>query len=270
MTSQHGLYAYGLVGEMAEPLAISGIDKKKHIYAVEARGMHVVVSDIDVDAFQSQVQQAFSEFTGVAGATQSGTAALLQAHEDVVDALMQHTTVVPFKFGTLLKDEAAAIRMLQDDEQKFKQLLARFAGKAEWGLKVYADTQEFIQHIARVEPAIKDLQEQREKLSRGAAYLLGRKLEDELKDAVAARLASVTGAIFQQIRKDTCEATLNKTLPQKLTGKKQEMILNSVYLVEKVRTARFCLRGKKLQEQYASMGLELEVSGPWPPYSFTS
>ena len=269
MISQHGLYAYGLVGEMPEPFAISGIDKKNNIYAVEERGIRVMVSNIDVDTFQSQVKQVFSEFTNASEAAHSGTAALLQAHEDVVDALMQHTTVVPFKFGTLLKDEAAASRMLLDDEEKFKQLLAKIAGRAEWGLKVYADTRQFIHSIARIEPGIKALQEQREKLSRGAAYLLGRKLEDELKDAVAARLARVTGAIFQQLSNDTYEAKLNKTLPQKLTGKKQEMILNSVYLVEKARVARFCRQGKKLQEQYASMGLDLEVSGPWPPYSFT-
>jgi Gas vesicle synthesis protein GvpL/GvpF len=269
MTSHYGLYAYGLVGAMPGQLHLPGIDKKNNVYAVKGRGLRVVVSAIEIEAFQSQVKQSFSELTQSAGGSQNATEALLQAHEDVVDALMQQTSVVPFKFGTILKDEEAASKMLRDEEERFKQLLAKFAGKAEWGLKVYADTGEFTQHVAQTDPSFKDLQAQREKLSRGAAYLLGKKLEEALKDTVAAQLASVTGAIFQQLGKDAYEATLNKTLPQKLTGKKKEMILNSAYLVEKAGTARFRRHGKSLQEQYASMGLDLDVSGPWPPYSFT-
>ena len=120
----------------------------------------------------------------------------------------------------------------------------------------------------QTEPKFKKLEEKREKLSRGAAYLLGRKMEEELKGDVAARLAEVTEVIFQELGKDAYEAKLNKTLPQKLTGKKKEMILNIVYLVEREKVARFCKRGKRLIEKYKSMGLDLEVSGPWPPYSF--
>src|SRR5260370_35161251 len=126
MTSHYGLYAYGLVGEISEQLHISGIDKKNNVYAVEERGLRVMVSAIEIEAFQSQVRRSFSELTQTAGAAQNATGALLQAHEDVVDALMQNTTVVPFKFGTILKDEEAASKMLRDDEESFKQLLPKF------------------------------------------------------------------------------------------------------------------------------------------------
>jgi hypothetical protein len=267
--SEQGLYAYGLVGKSPQQLDILGIDKKNKVFPVEGKDVCVMVSKIDVDAFQNQVKKLFSELTRTPEAAQSGTEEILQAHEDVVDALMKGTTVVPFKFGTILKDEKAASKMLEDEEEEFKKLLSKFTGKAEWGLRVYADTQEFIKHIMQTEPKFKNLEEKREKLSRGAAYLFGRKMEDELRDYAAARLAEVTKVIFQELGKDAYEAKLNKTLPQKLTGKRKEMILNAVYLVEREEAASFCTRGKRLQEQYESMGLDLEVSGPWPPYSFT-
>lgn len=269
MASQHGLYAYALVGELPGPLPVSGIDQQQDIYAIEERGLRVLVSNIDVEAFQHRVKHAFAELSSAAGAAHQGTSALLQAHEDVVDALMRQTTVVPFKFGTLLKDEAAASQMLLNEEERFKQLLARFANKAEWGLKVYANTGALTRHIASTEPGIADLQRQRETLAPGAAYLLGKKLEQAIKDAVAARLASITESIFQQASVNAFEAKLSKTLPQKLTGKQQEMVLNAAYLVEKTSAARFCQQGKRLQERYTSIGLELELSGPWPPYNFT-
>ena len=268
MISKHGLYAYGLVGKRPEQLDMLGIDKKNKVYPVEGRDICVMVSKIDIDTFQNQVKKLFSELTKTTGAAQSGTEEILQAHEDVVNTLMKSTTVVPFKFGTILKDEKAASKMLQDDEEKFKELLSKFTGRAEWGLKVYADTQEFIRHIVQIEPKFKNLEEQREKLPRGVAYLLGKKMEAELKDNAVARLAEVTEVIFQELGKDAHEVKLNKTLPQKLTGKKKEMILNTVYLVEREKVARFCKQGKRLTEKYESLGLDLEVSGPWPPYSF--
>lgn len=268
MTSQHGLYAYGLVGEVPGQLDILGIDKQHKVYAVAGEDVCVIVSKIAVDAFQDQVKHLFSELATTAGATQRGTEELLQAHEGVVDILMRGGTVVPFKFGTILKDEAAASKMLRNDEERFKMLLSKFTGRAEWGLKIYADRQEFIKYIGQTESRFKSREEQQGTLTRGVAYLLRRKMEEELKDGVVAQLAEITEAVFQELGKDAYETKVNNTLPQKLTGKKKEMILNTVYLVERDKAARFCNRGKRLVKKYESMGLDLEVSGPWPPYNF--
>jgi hypothetical protein len=264
-----GLYAYGLVDNNVECLDLLGIDKKHKVYAVTGRAIRVVVSKIDVEQFKVQVKQVFAALTQTAGATQTGAEELLQAHEDVVAALMSDTTVVPFPFGTILIDEQAATKMLQDDEEKFTKLLAKFAGREEWGLKVYADQQQLIQQMLQSDPEFQSLQEKRDTLSRGAAYLFGRKMEETVKDNAAARLTEVSGHIFHALTRDAYEAKLNKTLPQKLTGKAQEMILNAVYLVEREKAARFCEHGTRLRKQYASMGLDLQISGPWPPYNFT-
>jgi predicted nucleic acid-binding protein len=93
-------------------------------------------------------------------------------------------------------------------------------------------------------------------------------MEEELKDQVVARLVQVAEEIFQELEKDASEAKLNETLSQKVTGEKKEMILNAVYLVERGKVAHFRQRGKRFMEKYASMGLDLEFSGPWPPYNF--
>ncbi len=264
-----GLYAYGLADKNAASVDVLGIDKKHKVYPVGGEAMCVMVSKIDVELFRVQVKQVFSALAKTAGAAQTGTEEVLQAHENVVAALIKDATIVPFTFGTILKDEQAASKMLQDDEEKFASLLAKFAGREEWGLKVYADQQQLIQQMMQSEPEFKSLQEKRDTLSRGAAYLFGKKMEEAVKGNAAARLAEVTGQIFHALTKEAYEAKLNKTLPQKLTGKSQEMILNAAYLVDREKAARFRKHGTGLQKQYASMGLDLQVSGPWPPYNFT-
>lgn len=268
MVSKFGLYAYGLVGKSPKQLNILGIDKKNKVYPVEGRGICVLVSKINTDKFQDQIKKLLSKLAKTAGALPSGAEGILRNHEDVLDTLMKDTTVIPFKFGTILKDEKAASKTLKAYEKRFKKLLSKFRGREEWGIKVYADNQEFKKHLVGVEPRLKKLEEKKGKLSKGAAYLLGRKMEDQLKDNVAARLAKITELIFQKVAKDAHEAKLNKTLPQKLTGKNKDMILNTAYLVERGKVTSFHKQIEKLREKYESIGLEIDVSGPWPAYSF--
>lgn len=268
MISNSGLYAYGLVGKRPQQLDILGIDKRNKVYPVGEGEVCVMVSEVDIDQFQNQVQNLITELTKNAEAVQSGTGEILQAHENVIDTLMQETTVVPLKFGTILKDEEAALKMLLDNEEKFKSLLAKFAGKVEWGLKVYADKQAFVRYIIQNDPKFMNLEDKQKNLSRGAAYLLGRKMEEEVQDHVVDQLTQVAEEIFQELGKDAAEAKLNDTLPQKVTGKKKEMILNAAYLVEREKGDHLLQRGKSFRGTYAFMGLDLEFSGPWPPYNF--
>jgi hypothetical protein len=269
MAATYGLYAYGLVSKSTNQPEILGIDKKHNVYPVEGKDICVMVSQIDSDQFQLQINKVFSELHKSARATPSETQEILQAHENVVTSLMKGRTIVPFKFGTILKDEQAASQMLHDDEEKFKKLLSKFAGREEWEVKVYADLHQFIQYAARTELEFKTLEEKRERLARGVSYLLGRKMEKELKSKAVTQLAKITVALFQELGEDAFEAKLNKILPQKLTGKKKEMVLNTVYLVEQKKVYCFCEHGKSLLEKYEPMGLDLEISGPRPPYNFT-
>ena len=142
MVSKVGLYAYGLVGKSPKRLNILGMDKKNKVYPVEGRDICVMVSKIDTDKFQDEIKKLLSKLTKTAEAVPNETEEILRRHEDVLDALMKLTPVVPFKFGTILKDKKAVSTMLQDYGEKFKKLLSKFTGREEWGLKVYADNQE--------------------------------------------------------------------------------------------------------------------------------
>ncbi|GHO70897.1 gas vesicle protein [Ktedonobacter sp. SOSP1-52] len=269
MLSHNGLYAYGLVSKKTEHLDILGIDNQNKVYPVSENDMCVMVSKVDIDAFQNRIKNLVSELTSGKDAVQQGAAELLQAHEQVIDTLMQDATVIPFKFGTILKDEKAASQMLQDQKENFQSLLAKFTGKVEWGVKVYVNKQALTKHLMQNEPKFISLQEKRANLSRGAAYLFDKKMEVEVKNAVATQLAQITERIFHELERNAFEAKLNNILPQKMTGKKQEMILNAAYLIERGREALFRQQGIQFVEEYGPLELELEFSGPWPPYNFT-
>jgi len=269
MIPELGLYAYGVVGGSLKKLNILGIDKKNKVFFVEGGNLAVLVSKIDVGKFQCQIKEGLSELAKAKNSFPRRVEELLRTHEEVVDAFGKLTAVVPFRFGTILKDEEAAFKMLEDDQKRFRTLLSKFTGKEEWGIKVYADSQKFKNYLVKSAPKLKELAEKKKKQSRGIAYLLGKRMEEDLKDKVAVQLNNIAEIIFREAKKDAFEAKLTKTLPKKLTGKDKGMILNSAYLVEKEKISDFQRQIKRLREKYERVGLDFEVSGPWPAYSFT-
>jgi hypothetical protein len=264
----NGLYAYGLVKKSPRQFDIVGIDKKNKVYAVKGRDLCVMVSEINISQFQDQVKNLYAALAQTPGVVQDQDGEILQAHENVIDAIMQFTTIVPLKFGTILKDEQAALKLLDEQGEDFKHLLSKFQSKVECGLKVYADTRVVMQYIMQRDLERTNSQEQQEPLSKGAAYLLARKKEEQLKERVSAELFQVAEQIFDTFRHIAFEMKQNSLLTRKVTGKKKDMILNAVYLVGKEQVISFSEQVKSLTEQYSSLELDLEFSGPWPPYNF--
>lgn len=269
MNANDGLYVYGVVDKMPERLDIVGIDKRHKVHPMVRGEICVMVSEVEIDQFQNQVKNLIAELTKNTEDFPGGTGEILRAHEDVMVALMQESTVVPLKFGTILQDENAVLKMLQDQEEQFKRLLIKFAGKVEWGLKAYVDKQAFMKYVVQSEQKFIDGKYKIEKLSRGAAYLFSRKWEEEVEEYVTDQFNEVAEEIFQDLEKYAAEAKLNDILPQKVTGKQQEMILNAAYLIERHKVEQLYQRGASFMTKHAFMGLELEFSGPWPPYNFT-
>lgn len=266
MHSRYGLYTYGVTGKEAKEVDITGIDRRHKVYAVAWEDLRVMVSEIDVEAFQQQVKNVVAAITQSSAFPQLGGSELFQAHEEAIESLMRITPIIPMKFGTILKDEQSAIQMLQDRQDDFQALLAKCSDSEEWGLKIYADEQTVMKHFDH-EAAHSG--QKAGPQSKGMAYLLGMKRSEEVKNTARQWLAESTERIFQELGQAASEAKITATLAKTATGKKQEMLLNAAYLLKQERVASFCEQGKSLQEHYASMGLEIELSGPWPPYNFT-
>lgn len=265
-----GLYAYGVVEKGANCNGIVGIDNKHPVYAIEGRSVSVLVSEIDIQHFQRRVQELYNEIANSGGVLQEQSGAILQAHENVIDSIMQQHTIIPLKFGTILKYKSSAVLMLQDQEPYFRSLLEKFKGKVECGVKVYADQQALMQYLAQTEKREEPRQErQKTNLSKGTAYLLGRKKEEAQKETVMVQFAQAAEKIFQKLSREAFAAKKNDILPKRQTGKKKEMILNSAYLVATENIPHFYQSGQRLMKDYAFMNLEVDFSGPWPPYNFT-
>ncbi len=61
-------------------------------------------------------------------------------HEDVLEAALQETTIVPLRLCTLYRDTDGVRRLLREHRAAFRDGLSRVGGCVEWGVKVFADS----------------------------------------------------------------------------------------------------------------------------------
>jgi hypothetical protein len=167
---------------------------------------------------------------------------LTRQHDAVVRTVFERSPVLPLRFGTLLRDEPAAVRLLTEHHKEAATFLDRVADHREWGVR------------ARLPRPDKPAELPAEDLS-GEELLAVRR--DRLAAAARMRRDGSAGA-----------ESLHEALAQHATetvhrGRKARVpLLDAAYLVRVGDEAKFHAEVEAHQE------LEVEVAGPLPPYSF--
>ena len=188
------------------------------------------------------------------------------AHQDVLERALPAGSVVPLRFGTVYRDEAAVHAFLQRNADALTAVLARLSGRVEMGVKVFADRNALAAALRDVDPAVAELEAETASAPEGRAYMLRRRSDQLLSDAVQRfeqECAAESHAALTAVAED---ATANPPQPPELARSSGEMILNGAYLVQSA--AAIGGVADELGQRYGGSGVTFDVTGPWPPYNF--
>jgi hypothetical protein len=193
------------------------------------RGLALVVADVDLARFTGLEFDEPDE--------DSPLAVLAREHDTVVRAVFRHSPVLPLRFGTVLDSADAALRLLAARHEEALARLDQVAGRREWGVRLRAAAREPVELDG---------------LS-GTAYLTLRRrnltaADDTRRHAAAVHEELTRRAAFESARRDRAG----------------DVLLDAAYLVDVSGEDFFHAEVQRL-----SAGLSVEVTGPWPPYSFT-
>jgi hypothetical protein len=155
---------------------------------------------------------------------------VLWRHEAVVESLMEGRDLLPMRFGTLVEDDEAAVRALEERRAELKASLDRVRGAVELAVRVEAEP-----GSAATTPAA----------ASGTEYLRAKAHRTE-----AARLLHEPLAFLAR-------ESIVKPGPE---------LLRAAYLVDREAVDGFVGLVKRLQETHD--GIRVLCTGPWPPYSF--
>jgi len=100
----------------------------------------------------------------------------------------------------------------------------------------------------------------------GSAYLMRRRAKLAARQSAQSAAGEWAQQIHARLRPLCAASRLHPAQDPRLTGRRDWMILNAAYLVDQDRTEPFHALVRQLTEWQA--GLDVELTGPWPPYSF--
>ncbi|GAB3292339.1 GvpL/GvpF family gas vesicle protein [Parasphingorhabdus pacifica] len=183
----------------------------------------------------------------------------VREHNRIVDQVGSRSAVAPMGLATVYYQDSRVRDALTDRAAAFTEVLDEITGRTEWGVKGYADLGAFNSGQAGESES-----EQRP----GAAYL--NKLREKRKSRAEAeeqswRLAQEAHAALVGLAQ---ASRLHPAQNRELAGYEGVMVLNGAYLVDNSRNDEFISHVHDLGQRSAA--LRLELTGPWPAYSFAT
>jgi hypothetical protein len=174
-------------------------------------------------------------------------------HEAVLEQVLGAATVVPLRLCTIFEDGAGVERMVEREQPALADALARLQGRQEWGVKVLVDRQRFV-------PATEGAQGEG-----GMAYLARRRGELAAREEARNVAAQLVDEIDGALRAVAVDAARLPAQNRELSGHTGDMVLNAAYLVEDA--GELHARVQELRDRHS---VDIELTGPWPPYNFVA
>lgn len=262
---QTGVYLYCIARAAADSVTelheIEGIDGRNHLYTVTVGDICGVVSQVPLSEFGAQVLDE-----NLQNMQWLERKALL--HENILEQVMNISVIVPMRFCTIYKNSERIGEVLAERYEQFSANLHFLKDKEEWGVKIYLDSQILAREIAKVSEKIHDLEKKVAATSSGKAFFLKKMLADLINKEVDTKSLIYADECYARLAMGAEESCLNKLLDKEVTGKAQEMILNSAYLLHREKVPWFKREIVSLEQAYGSLGMEFAVTGPWPAYHF--
>jgi len=177
------------------------------------------------------------------------------AHQKPIEEVMKYYDVIPFSFSNIAKTEDQIKKILKERKDEFEELLQKFKGKTEVGLKAFWPNMQLIfQEIAK-QPELQRLKSTHLTYQRKIAVgeLVGKLLEKRKKDEAQDIIKAVRDLV-----EDLKE--------QQLFG--ENMILNAAFLIKKGKENEFARQAGVLAQSFPNTNIR--CSGPFPLYNFVA
>jgi hypothetical protein len=251
------IYVYGVVPKEASPdlLAdVPGIDPSHPVVLVTDREVAAITSAVPLEEFGAEaIEDRLRD--------PEWLEEKVRAHDAVLEAALERTTVLPFRFGAIYLGEAQVRQMLAE-RSEFAGVLSRLRGAIELGVKGIVDRDAFRERLADERGL------GQEAVGGGRAYMERKQFDRDLDEALRRFATDCAHESHERLAAAAAGARANAVQQREVLGPEREMLLNGAYLVRADQLQGFRTSLSALQERYGPEGVTYELTGPWPPYNF--
>jgi hypothetical protein len=223
------------------------------------------ISHREVGALACEVDAA--DFTGATGETQLGdlvwVAPRACRHQAVVELASHSSSVLPARFASLFSSREKLMTFLKQYYEEISRFLEFVQGKEEWSVKGLLDRDLLIEALITETPGAAELP-----VPPGARYLKLQRLRGEAVGRVPGRLREWQELTEQALKGHAVDLRRLKPLSREASGRDREVVFNWAFLLARQSLDAFRQRFECWIDDICASGLDLELTGPWPPYSF--
>jgi Gas vesicle synthesis protein GvpL/GvpF len=243
---------YAICGGVDDRILVElrGVDDETP-HQVRAGDLAAVVGSVDLDRFGADgLRRSLNDLDQLA--------AIARAHHAVVEVAAAARPTAPARLATVYDDEDRVREMLEVHRDAFVDTLDHVAGRQEWGVKAYG--------VAQSAGAPESPESPEPTPTTGAAYLRQRRAALSARDASRRQVSAGAEAIHERLASLAVDARRHRPQDPQLSGDTRSMVLNNAYLVDVDNAETFARAVTGLLDAHPELAVEL--TGPWPPYSF--
>ncbi|MBX6767835.1 MAG: GvpL/GvpF family gas vesicle protein [Actinomadura rubrobrunea] len=251
------VYLYG-VARGLDPAVLGGITgvASASVRAVPEGDLIALVSTVDLADFGEDALRDHLEDLAWLEAT-------ARAHHEVVDRAAQAAPTAPVRIATLYRDDDRVRQVLADRHGEFTRVLDLISGRTEWGVKIYVHPEAFDVGAAAPEPQTAAASGTG---GPGAAYLRRRQAQRRSRQDADRRISDYAQSVHERLTRYARASRRHPPQDQRLSGHTGVPVLNMAYLLDDEHTKEFLDTARRADAELT--GVDVEVTGPWPPYSF--
>ncbi|HZS41926.1 MAG TPA: GvpL/GvpF family gas vesicle protein [Polyangia bacterium] len=182
------------------------------------------------------------------------------AHEAMVEHFIGADAVVPMKLFTIFLSDERALAHVKKRRRSMERVLARVAGRVEWGLRLTLDERRALAQ------ADKKASKSAPSSSSGAAFLLRKKTLHDTARALQTEARDRAEEIFESLASRAADARRRPPIDPELGAR---LLLDAAYLVP-AREAKGFRGAVAGLARALPDGYQVTLTGPWPPYNFVA
>jgi hypothetical protein len=210
-----------------------------------------LVSDVEFEQFEdAQLRRNLEDLAWIER--------VAREHDRVVREVAAYTTVVPLRLATIFTSDVSAREQLDQRREASLSALERVAGRDEWGVKAYP--------VSAVEAGAEPEPVPAGAVGPGRAYLQRRQMQLQWQEQSLRAAMAEAEQVYCALVQLAVAGRRHPPQDLRLSGRHEPMVLNAAFLVDTASAGTFALAVKQANAEHS--GLELELTGPWPPYSF--
>jgi len=246
--------------DLLPELHLAGLSDEQPVSAVEHEGVAAIFCEVAVDEYSGPAAEVRMQELSWVGPK-------VVRHGQVVEWVRQFSPVIPARFGTLFSSVVGLTQLLKHNLVQIKSFLDQAADREEWGVKgllfkARAKERLFSQHLASHSDELAAL-------SAGTRYFKERQIRAEVDNEMKVWLKRILKSVFDELSGASAECRRREVCFPSLEGGDGETVASWAFFVERQKTEMFRALVQKANIANEDSGLQFDLSGPWPPYSFS-